>query len=233
MSTWDASDCLVRVKLYASRPASDETMSDGQWYALMTEAEREWVGVMAAQFPNIMIGPPEKMTTPDSGATYYFSASATPLAVQIFDGLNGNLMLPGTNWDDSSRYIWEGDHIRFPRGQTRTFGDGPYARYIRQPAAALSAAATMTLKPDYARILIVYRTLAKWASIGDLRNSEVWERRETQAWIGNPNTPGDVGILGTLKLQNTFWGTAAHSGSDGSWGLDYLHTLEGQSYRAI
>lgn len=232
MAAWDASDLLVRVKLYAARPASDETMSDGQWYALMTEAEREWTGIMAAQFPNIMIGPPEKMTTPDLGATYYVSASATPLAIQIFDAPNGSLILPGTYWDDNSRYVWEGDHLRWPGSATRTFSDGPYARYIRQPSAALSAAATMTLKPDYARILVVYRTLIKWSSIGDLRNAEVWERRETQAWVGNVNTPGDVGILGTLKLQNPFYGAAAHSGGS-LYGLDYLHTLEGRGYTAI
>jgi hypothetical protein len=233
MATWDASDLLVRVKLYAARPASDETMSDGAWYATMTEAEREWVGIMAAQFPNLMMGAPEKMSSTDSGATYYFSASATPLAVQIFDGLNGNLMLPGTNWDDSSRYIWEGNRIRFPRGQTRTFGDGPYARYVKQPTVALSATATMTLAPDYARILVIYRTLSKWASMGDLRNAEVWDRREALAWTGNPNTPGDVGILGTLKMSNPFAGTAAHSGSEGVWGLDYLHGLAGQGYSPI
>lgn len=228
----DASDLLVRVKLYAARPATDESMSDGQWFAILTESEREWVGIMAAQFPNIMMGPPEKMSSPDSGKTYYVSGSATPLAIQVFDGLNGNLILPGTNWDDSSRYLWEGDHIRWPRDASRTFGDGPYARYVRQPAAALSAAATMTLKPDYARILLVYRTLAKWASIGDLRDPTVWERKEREAWMGNPSNPADVGILGTLKLQNPFYGAAAYSGSD-AWGLDYLHTLNGQGYTAI
>lgn len=232
MATWDASDLLDRVKLYAAVPANSEETTDAQFYALMTEAEREWVGIMAAQFPNILMGPPELMSTPDSGKTYYVSASATPLAIQVFDGLNGSLILPGTYWDDSSRYVWEGDHLRWPRDASRTFGDGPYARYVRQPAAALSATASMTLKPDYARILIVYRTLAKWATIGDLRDPTIWERREREAWMGNPTNPGDVGILGTLKLQNPFYGAASYGGSN-VWGLDYLHTLGGQGYSPI
>lgn len=230
MAAWDASDLLVRVKLYAARPATDEDMSDGQWYALMTESEREWVGIMASQYPYLMMGAPVLMSSEDSGLTYHLTSSATPLAIQVFDAPNGSLMRPGAYWDADAGYVWEGVRIRFPRNATRTFADGPYARYVAQPTAALSAAATMTLQPDYARILVVYRTLAKWASRGDLRDPTVWERREQQAWIGNP-AAGDAGILGMLKLSNPFYGAASYGNAGSTSGLDMLRTVGG--YTAI
>lgn len=230
MPTWDASDVLARVKLMAARPTNDEEMSDADWFTLATEAEREWVGIMASQYPYLMLGAPVLMSSEDSGLTYHLTSSATPLAIQIFDAKNGALLRPGAYWDSDAGYVWEGERIRFPRNATRTFADGPYARYVAQPATALSALATMTLKPDYARILVVYRTLAKWASIGGLRDPTIWEHRERKAWIGDPAT-GDAGILGTLKMQNPFYGAAAYSNAETLTGLDMLRTVQG--YTAI
>lgn len=227
MALYDSSDLLVRVKLYAARPANDELLSDGQWYALLTEAEKEWVGTIAAMYPYPMLGPPVKMSSQDSGRTYHFSASATPLAVQIFDAPNGALMRPGAYWDSDAGYVWEGERIRFPRNGTRTFADGPYARAVYPPTGNLSAAATMTLKPDYTRILVVYRTLIKYHSIGDLRDPEVWERREREAWMGNPKQPGDIGILGQLKLSNPFYGAASYSNAESTTGFAYLNAVHG------
>lgn len=226
MAAWDASDLLVRVKLYAARPATDESMSDGQWYALMTEAERELVALYAAQVPHVLMGAPALMSTEDSGLTYHLTASATPLALQVFDAPNGSLMRPGAYWDADAGYVWEGTRIRFPRGATRTFADGPYARYVAQPVTALSASATITLAPDYTRILMVYRTLAKWASIGDLRDPTVWENRERKAWYGEPLT-GDVGILGALKMANPFYGAAAYSNAESLTGFAFLNQVNG------
>lgn len=228
---WDSSDVLARVKLYAGLPTNTEEMADADWFMLMTEAEREWVGTMAAQYPYLMMGAPALMSSEDSGLTYHLTASATPLAIQVFDAPNGSLLRPGAFWDSDAGYVWEGERIRFPKNATRTFANGPYARYVAQPTAALSATATMTLKPDYARILVVYRTLAKWASIGNLGDPSVWERRERQAWMGDPQSPGDVGILGALKLQNPFYGAASYSNAESTTGLDMLRTVAG--YTAI
>lgn len=231
MALYDVSDLLVRVKLYAARPATDEALSDGQWYAILTEAEKEWVGTIAAMYPYPMLSAPTKLSSEDSGLTYHFAASATPLAVQIFDAPNGALLRPGAFWDSDAGYVWEGERIRFPRNATRTFADGPYARAVFPPTGNLSATATLTLKPDYTRILIVYRSLIKFASIGDLRDPTVWEKREHQAWLGNPDNPSDIGILGQLKLSNPFYGAAAYSNAETTTGLDMLRTVAG--YTAI
>lgn len=230
MAAWDVADCLARIKLYAGLPTNTEEMADADWYALMTEAEREWIGVMAAQFPSLMMGPPVLMSSEDSGLTYHLTSSATPLAITVFDAPNGSLLRPGAYWDQDAGYVWEGVRIRFPRNATRTFADGPYARYVAQPTAAISASASMTLLPDYARILVVYRTLSKYASIGNLGDPAIWDAKEQQAWIGNP-AAGDVGILGTLKMQNPFYGAAAYSNAEQTTGFAYLNTVHG--YTAI
>ena len=229
MATWDASDVVARVKLYAGLPTNTEEMADADWYSLATEAEREWVGIMTQQYPNLMMGAPVLMSSEDSGKTYHLTSSATPLAIQVFDAPNGALLRPGAYWDADAGYVWEGVRIRMPKNATRTFADGPYARYVAQPTAALSATGTMTLLPDYARILVVYRTLAKWATIGGIRDPAVWDDRERKAWFGDGGA--DAGILGTLKMSNPFAGAAAYSYSENLTGLEYLRTVAG--YTAI
>lgn len=224
MATWDSADCLARFKRYANRPSSDESFADADCYALLTEAQREWVGVFAAMVPWAMMGAPTLMSTADSGATYTFSGSITPLAVQVFDATNGRLLRPGAYWDSQADYVWEGSKIRMPRGSTKTFAAGPYARYITQPGV-IDGSTEPTLLPDYARILLIYRALIKWTEVGGgFQDPETYRTAEQRAWVGNPAT-GDVGILGTLKMQNPFYGAAAFSSPWPTFAV--LNTVEG------
>ena len=63
---------------------------------------------------------------------------------------------PASEWDISTlAYLFESDKIRWPGQKTRTFADGPYARFVTMPGL-LNASTAPTLKPLYARELIVY-----------------------------------------------------------------------------
>ena len=115
MAIWDASDLVARCKFYSGLPSTTEEVVDADWYSLLTEAEREWIGIFSTQVPNLLIGAPTLMSSEDSGLTYHFPSSAIPLAVQIFDAKNGSLMRPGAYWDTDAGYVWEGERIRFPR----------------------------------------------------------------------------------------------------------------------
>ncbi len=214
---------LARTKFYAATPASDEEVSDAQWLGILTEAQYEWTATIAGQYPYAMLGAPALMSTVDGGETYFFSASVRPFAVQIMDSKNGRLLLPSTNWDPSGGYVWEGERIRIPRGATRTFPDGaPYARYIAAPTAVLTTTGTFTLQPDWARILLIWRSLVKYATIGGLRDPTPYQIQEDKAWYGQPEK-GDLGVMGQLKMLNPFYGAAAYAHNRDLYGLDFLN----------
>lgn len=211
MATWDAADLLARLRTTVNRPSTDESLTDAIGYQLLTEGQAHWTNTIAAQAPWVLMGAPTLLVSTDSGTTYPFidasSNSIAPLAVEIYDALAGRLLKNGAFWDSSADYVWEGTKIRFPRGVTKTFSGGPYARYILPPTA-ISASIAPTLKPDHARLLIVYRAAALWASRGGMRDPTPYYAAEKLYWLGDFGT-GDVGLLGALKNQNPFLGGAA------------------------
>lgn len=137
-------------------------MTDAHWFALLTEAQNRVVGLIAVHCPEAMYGAPTLMSTADSGATYTFGtdtdgAYIAPVGhIEIRESKTGAMIPPTSAWDNSTQaYIYESDKIRWPGQKTRTFADGPYARFITPPNV-LSASAAPTLKPLYARELLVY-----------------------------------------------------------------------------
>ena len=165
---------------------------------------------------------PTLLTSADSNETYTFGTDAdsdniVPLAVMIFAKKDGRPLRPGTYWDLAADYVWEGDKIRFARGKTKAFSDGPYARFITPPGD-ISAAIEPTLLPKQARVLLVYRAVALWASRGGVRDPQTYFDLEERAWVGRPEV-GDYGFLG-MKMQNPFQGMEA-------FGASSLGILEG------
>jgi hypothetical protein len=217
VAEWDLADVLARCKRLAFRPGVDPQMGDPDWYAFISEAQEYWVSMLASHVPESQYGPPELMATADGGFTYYFSAippnNKYPLGhAELRFSKTGRLLRPGAEFDPACEYVPEGDHIRFPGQKSKSFPDGaPYARYVKIPAAIAGAgdAANLVLKPDPARMLIVFRAAIIWATRGGYRDPAPFEKLERKAWAGDPELPGDIGWMGALKMQFLFAGAAA------------------------
>lgn len=214
MAYQTTAELLEGFKFFAMRPGTDESITDAQIYALLSEGQVHAYGMFAIHFPEVLYEVPGLMTTADSGATYVFPSSVFPFGnVEIRSSRNGNLMVPGTDWDSNADYVWEGDRIRIPNGRTRTFSDGPYARYIKIPSD-ISASQEPVLKPSFARKLIMYYALYLWSERGGGQNQIDPNRflgMFQSAWAGDPRLNGDVGILGMLARQGYGSGMSAIS----------------------
>ncbi len=212
MAQFDTADMLARAKVLAQRPSTDQQQSDANWYQMLSEAQDHWFGVFSLHCPWVLMTAPTLMVTADSGETWTFgtdtdSVNIFPLSVVVYSKKDGRILRPGTYWDTNADYVWEGDKIRFARGKTKTFTDGPYARFITPPDD-ITVSVQPTFKPKRARILLVYRAVALWASRGDVRNPQKYFDLEERAWVGRPEI-GDYGLLGQLKMQNPFQGVEA------------------------
>jgi hypothetical protein len=163
MAMYDSADLLARCKRLLPRPTSDEAISDADFYKFLGEAQQRVVGLFAFHCPEAMYGAPTLLTTADSGATYTFGTdSATGLNVspighiEIRESKTGAMIPPASEWDTTTLgYLFESDKIRFPGQKTRTFSDGPYARFITMPGL-LDGSTAPTLKPAFARELLVF-----------------------------------------------------------------------------
>jgi hypothetical protein len=210
MATWDSADLLARCKRLSNRPSTDVGTADADWYALLTEAQAQWYDTYSAQVPYVLMGSPQTLTTADSGVTYTFPSSVTPLAVELYDG-NYRLLKPTTFYDTGGDYVWEGNKIRFPHAEARP--DTYYARYITPPDV-IDGSTAPVLVPAHHRRLLVYTAVAEWATRLP-RDPSPYYALIQRAWFGNPAL-GDVGILGALKNQNFFMGgTALSTGTGG------------------
>src|SRR3990167_6226914 len=162
MANFGSADLLSRVKALLNRPSTDEAITDAQYYVMAGDAQRRVVSLLAFHAPEAMYGAPTLLTTADSGATYTFGTDAdganiSPIGhIELRESKTGAMIPPASEWDISTlAYLFESDKIRWPGQKTRTFADGPYARFVTMPGL-LNASTATTLKPLYARELIVY-----------------------------------------------------------------------------
>lgn len=229
MSQWDSAYLLAACKALAQRPATDATMPDPSWYLLLEMAQTYWTNVLATQVPWVLMGPPTNLTSADGGVTFTFPGGIQPLAVEVYDATGpARLLRPGAYFDSSADYVWEGATIRFPQNLGNVAGFNMVARYIT-PAGVLNASTQPTLQPPQARQLLIYRAVAQWASQGGMRDAKPYYDLEMKYWIGNP-AAGDPGLLGALKLQNSFLGGMAMMTTSGGI-LDGVDS--GSGYRGI
>lgn len=214
----------------AGVPSTTEFPAATDWYAWLTEAQQHYYRVFATHCPYVLMTAPTLLTSADSGVTYAMPSSVVPLAVELYDRLNGRLLRAGAYWDVGADYVWEGTKIRFPGNKAKTFTSGPYLRYVAPPTT-IDGSTAPTLQPDNARTLLVAHAVGLWAERGGMRDPSVfWTRERKMAW-GDPEVPGDVGIVGALKLQNPWLGTMATGNQSTLTGLDVLDT--GSGYVAI
>lgn len=208
MPAWDSPDLLARVKRYAKRPSVDEAFDNGDWYALLTEAEQKWKPILAVHMPGPMYNAPQQLTKVGDGETYTFpDETDPPLAIELYTGPNGNVLTPGAYHDPNADYVWEGTRIRMVRGRARTFSDGPYGRWVSAPGE-IDEETDSTIQPAKNRVLLVFDALERWASIGGYMDPLHWTKQLQKALYGDPAVPGDIGILGD-KAQDYAAGMAA------------------------
>ncbi len=163
MALYDAADLLARTQRLLSRPTADESLGSTELYAFLGEAQQRVTGLIATHCPEAMYGAPTLMTTSDSGVTYTFGSDAatggniSPIGhIEIRSSPTGPMIPPGSDWDTTTlSYLFESDKIRFPGQKSRTFADGPYARFVTMPGL-LNASNAPTLKPIFARELLVF-----------------------------------------------------------------------------
>jgi hypothetical protein len=185
MATWDSADLLARCKRFARRPTTDESYPDPDWYASLTEAQAEAITDLAARAPDALYPPPVLLTSADGGKTYTFGTDPAgdlefPLGhAEIYASLKN---IPDEPLEPGLDFIVEGQRIRIPNDRTKTFTDGPYARFVVQPRA-IDASTQPTLQPKSARIMIVFKAVEKWASRpGSGADPSYWGRQYDSAF---------------------------------------------------
>lgn len=214
MALFDSAALLAECKVLAQRPSTDQQQTDANWFSMLSAAQDHWFDQFALHMPWLNMTAPTLLTSADSNETYTFGTDADgdniePLSVVVYSKKDGRPLIPKTYWDAAGDYVWEGDKIRFARGKTKSFTDGPYARFMTPPGA-ISASIEPTLNPKKCRILLVYHAVALWATRGGIRDPQPFFDLEERAWVGRPEI-GDYGFLG-LKLQNPFQGMEAFAG---------------------
>jgi hypothetical protein len=215
MALYDSADLLARTKRLARRPGTDEDITDPIWYEKLAEAQVQWMGELAALVPEPNYSAPEQLTSPDGGFTYTLAAEPLGGHLELRATRGGLVLLPGTDWGDGD-FVLEGQIIRIPGGRSRSFPNGPWARYVKAPGV-LDATNQPVMKPAFARLLLPPTACYLFALEGGIRDPGHYEKLMQERWSGNPNLPGTGGILQTLKTQFFAAGQAAVVSANLPW----------------
>jgi hypothetical protein len=228
VASYDSADLLALFLRDAGIPSTTEFPTTAQAYTYLRDGQSYYYGVFATHCPWYLMAAPTLLTSSDSGVTYVMPSSTHVLAVEVYDSLNGRLLRPCSYWDRGGDYVWEGNRIRMPGSVAKTFSGGPYVRYIAEPTD-LEGSTAPTLMPDHARVLIVAHAVTTWAGRGGMRDARPFKEAEKSLAWGDPDRPGDIGIIGALKLQNPFLGSTATSSRALVSGLQAIDTGAGYS----
>ena len=191
-------------------PPVRESPTDAQLYTLLSNAQRKMITLLAVHVPQTQVAASELLTTTDSGETY--TLTYYPLGqVEIRHGRAGPVLIPGADWNDWADFVIEGQTIRTPGGRTKTWANGLYARYVRAPDV-ISATVDPVIQPPYAGLAIVYEAAAEFAMQGGLRDPAPYQLLLQRFLLGDPNTPGHLGLIDSLKVQ--YFGQGGVTGDD-------------------
>lgn len=196
---YDSADCLSKLVQTLGLPTTRSAPTDAQLYVLLSNAQERMTHLLAAHVPWTQYAAPERLTTTDGGLTYQFAYY--PLGhVEIRESRSGALLVPGPAWADTGvDYLVEGQTIRWPNNSTRTFTDGPYARYVRMPEP-ITASSQPILQPVQARQAVIYDAAREWATQGGNQDPTPYKDLLLTFLWGDPQY-GTVGLIPTLKVQ--------------------------------
>lgn len=181
MSAYDSADLLGRLRTFCNRPSDDELLTDTLGYQLLADGQRRLVLDVAARAPGALLSAPTLLTSADGGYTYTFGTdddSNDAFVVghcEVYARDGGQELFASSYGDGEGDFVIEGDRIRIPRGQARTFTTGPYARFVKVPLL-LSATVAPTFAPVWGRQAIVYEAWRLFCGIGQLRDDQIAEQ---------------------------------------------------------
>lgn len=215
MATATSAELLDFMKDMSGLPTTNDEMTDAKWFRLATLAQAELFRMIVAHVPSSQFGAPELLTSSDGGYTYQFATFPWGRA-EVRASRTGILLHPGAEYDSTADFVIEGQTIRWVDKRIRTFDDGPYARYAREPGD-VDAATQPTLQPASARVYIAWEALAMWASRGRLRDPSFYRAHVQRGLWGDPHQSGHTGLIPALKTQFLFQGGRDGPSSDYRW----------------
>ena len=225
MADFDSADVLSRLRATLQIGSNTADATDASLYTLLSNGQRRIAQILANVAPQLNMIAPQALTSGDSGATY--TLSSYPLSnFELYDGSpNGSPIYPvGYEYIGANGYVLEGLTIRWPGGRTRTFANGLYARYNPVPVA-ITASVAPSIKPSDAQQGVVYAAAEEFAMQGGAMDPSPYSTALRRFLYGDPNTPGDVGLIGRVQTQSRRQGLqSAMRGFGGAWwrGGDFL-----------
>lgn len=201
MALYNRADLHDRFRRLVKRPAPDASINPEDIDRYLSDAQVQLMGTLAIHVPAANRPVKELLTTSDSGKTY--TLAEEPVGhVEIYSNLRASTpLIAGAAWDHGADFEWEGlQTIRMIGDRARTFTDGPYAHYVPIPPE-ISDTQEPTILPKRVRILLPYAAAVQYASEGGLHDPSFYHALYQQAWTGDPAKPGDIGILGELRLR--------------------------------
>lgn len=222
MAVFDVADCLSRIAIELNRPSTDEALPSSVLYGFLQRGQERAFGDLSVRIPNKQWSDPVLLTTADGGLTYTFGTDAgLPTNYQAI-APEGHIELypslaaiPSAPLLESVDFIMEGTLIRSLGHYPRTYPNGPYARFLYAPGVVDGTTGVLTLRPVFARMLIVWdacasacRRLKRDPSVydsGDLHTGTGWYQRDLRA------------VLLRMRNQADTEGVGAGQGASGDW----------------
>ena len=214
MAIYDSADLLARTRRALRLPSLDQPEVDAQLYQYLEEAQTFWLSRVAALIPETNYSTPIKLTSSDGGYTYDLPSEPLGGHMEILPDRRGSPLFPTTDWGQGD-FVMEGQKIRIPGNRTRTFADGPYARFVATPGL-LDGSNQPVLKPTFLRLLLPQRAAAIYARNTEGRDPRPYLDIEGELWRGDPSR-GDIGFLDTLKTQYAYSGAVGADIYSGDW----------------
>lgn len=179
MASYTSAECLTLFKQLAGIPASGASIGDADLYTRLAQAQNVVLEDAASRVPQAFYSKaayastPTLSTTDNQVFTFGTDANGAPLfpigKVRLFENLQA---IPDYPWIEGVDYVVEGSQIRIPNN--RTYGGTLYWRGIA-PIAAMSASVQPSITPVWARVLIVYEAVRRYAEEGG-RNTALADR---------------------------------------------------------
>lgn len=207
----NSAELLRRMRLVTRRPENDRDLTNERAYTFLTDAQNELVFNLSAHIPDILKGTPILLTSEDGGETYDFPNE--PLGhIEIYPAPYTDPLVEGPLWSLHADYTREGSKkIRMSQGRPRTFANGPWARYIVMPGV-IDATRNPTIQPNVIRRVLPWKAAELWAESGNQYDPTPYRNRAQKMLWGDPESPGDLGIIPAYKLQHMSSGAVATPG---------------------